>query len=127
MLNSGACSDRLVVGAAKLLAPPGVRGMDGWEVKCGARSAPSEAEIEGERSGWWVFKNWWWWEGARPVGVCGPRLLLAVDSVRTGGVEAAEGDNGGRLSNGFVRSRPFASALGVRSAGVEGQNLSMAS
>ena len=61
-----------------------------------------------------------------PVGVSGP----SVDTVElevSGGVEAAEGDAGGRWSKGFGRSRPFGSALGVRSAGVEGQNLSILS
>ena len=52
---------------------------------------------------------------------------MTVEEDTSGGVETAEGDAGGRWSKGFGRSRPFGSALGVKSAGVEGQNLSILS
>ena len=62
------------------------------------------------------------------MGVRGPRVVVGVEEESKGGVEAAEGDEAdGSWSNGFGRSRPFGSALGVKSAGVEGQNLSIVS
>lgn len=74
-----------------------------------------------------VLSSWWWKDGAEPVGVKRPAFTPPAtdDWLARGGVETADGDSGGRVSKGFARSWPFGPARGVRSAGVEGQNLSM--